>query len=142
MLLDARTEIHPGEQAEAQAYDLPPTLACGLACARTNIRGDAHTAIRPNAQADAQYLPQGSFCEKGFSALQINVLALAYRAGTRVTPYSRIARQLAAEFGMPQQAESVRGAVNRLAARGFLRHQQARDGTIRGVRFTITEELT
>lgn len=41
---------------------------------------------------------------------------------------------------MQQSAESVRGAVNRLAARGFLRHQQARDGTIRGLRFTIIEE--
>jgi hypothetical protein len=86
-------------------------------------------------------MPQGCLCEKGLSALQINVLSLAHRAGTRVTPYTRIARQLASEFGMPQQAESVRGAVNRLAVRGFLRHQQARDGTIRGVRFTIITEL-
>jgi hypothetical protein len=73
--------------------------------------------------------------------LQINVLSLAYRAGARVTPYERIARQLEREFAMPQSAESVRGVVNRLAARGFLRRAPARDGTIRGVRFTIVEAL-
>ena len=141
MLLDSHADTRPDEQPEAQAYGLPPTLACGLACARMDIRCDTHPATRAATYPDAQNLPQGCFCEKGLSALQINVLALAYRAGARVTPYGRIARRLAAEFGMPQQAESVRGAVNRLAARGFLRHQQARDGTIRGVRFSITEEL-
>ena len=144
MLSDTQATTHPGPRPEAQACevpsDMPYALACGLACARANAHCDARFATRPNARADIQGLPQGSFCEKGLSALQINVLALAHRAGTRVTPYSRIARQLASEFGMPQQAESVRGAVNRLAARGFLRHQQARDGTIRGVRFTIIEE--
>jgi len=145
MLLDTQADIRPGARFEAQAYEVPPampiTLACGLACARTDARCDACTAIRSGVHADAQDIPQGSFCEKGLSALQINVLALVCRAGTRVTPYDRIARQLAAEFGMPQQAESVRGVVNRLAARGFLRHRQSREGTIRGVRFTITEEL-
>ena len=86
MLLDVHAAIHPGEQYEAQAYELTSTLACGLACARTNIRGDAHTAIRPNAQADAQSLPKGSFCEKGLSALQINVLSLACRAARGLRP--------------------------------------------------------
>jgi hypothetical protein len=56
-------------------------------------------------------------------------------------PYERISRQLAQEFGMPQSAESVRGIVNRLAARGFIRRKQARDGTIRGVRFTTVDAL-
>ncbi|MDL2279769.1 hypothetical protein LJC15_03775, partial [Desulfovibrio sp. OttesenSCG-928-G11] len=56
-------------------------------------------------------------------------------------PYERIARSLAQEFGMRQSAESVRGAVNRLTTRGFIRHKQARDGTIRGVRFITVEAL-
>ena len=100
MLLDPN--IRPGIRPEAQACDvqpdLPLTLACGLACARIDVRCDPRAAIRPNAHADAQALPKGCFCEKGLSALQINVLALAYRAGMRVTPYSRIARHLAADF--------------------------------------------
>lgn len=145
MLYDAHADIRPNARPEAQAHgmppDVPPTLACGLACARTGTHCDARSAVRSDAHVEMQSIPQGSFCEKGLSALQINVLSLTHRAGTRVTPYGRIARQLAAEFGMQQQAESVRGAVNRLAARGFLRHQQARDGTIRGVRFTIIIEL-
>jgi hypothetical protein len=69
------------------------------------------------------------------------VLALVQRAGARVTPYKRISRQLAQEFGMAQSAESVRGIVNRLAARGFIRRKQARDGTIRGVHFTTVDAL-
>ena len=125
---------------EAQAFDLTPGLACGLACARLEARSDARSAARENAHSGIQAGPQGCFCEKGLSVLQINVLALAYRAGTRVTPYSRISRKLEEDYGMLHHAESVRGAVNRLAARGFLDHQQARDGTIRGVRFTIIEE--
>jgi hypothetical protein len=101
MLPDAHAEIHPGEQSEAQAYELPPTLACGLACARTNIRGDAHIAIRPNAQADAQCLPKGNFCEKGF--LPCKLTCWLWRVGQAhgLRP-SRIARQLAAEFATPQ----------------------------------------
>jgi hypothetical protein len=137
MLSDAHVNIRSGARPEVQAYAVPPTLACGLACAHC----DARSVIRPDARAYEQGIPQGCFCEKGLSALQINVLFLAHRAGTRVTPYARIARQLASEFDMPQQAESVRGVVNRLAARGFLRHQQARDGSIRGVRFIIIPEL-
>jgi hypothetical protein len=85
--------------------------------------------------------PKGAFCEYGLSALQINVLALVQRAGVRVTPYERISRQLAQVFGMSQSAESVRGIVNRLAERGFVRRKQARDGTIRGVRFTTVDAL-
>lgn len=42
---------------------------------------------------------------------------------------------------MPQSAESVRGIVNRLVERGFLRRKQARDGTIRGVRFATVDAL-
>ena len=42
---------------------------------------------------------------------------------------------------MPQSAESVRGVINRLVARGFIRRKQARDGTIRGVRFTTVDAL-
>ncbi|MDR2891532.1 MAG: hypothetical protein LBV80_00355 [Deltaproteobacteria bacterium] len=42
---------------------------------------------------------------------------------------------------MSQSAESVRGTVNRLVTRGFLRRKQAREGTIRGVRFTIVEAM-
>lgn len=86
--------------------------------------------------------PAGGLCEYGLSALQINVLALIQRAGARVTPYERIARKLAQEFGMQQSAESVRGIVNRLAARGFIRRKPARDGTIRGVCFTTVEALS
>lgn len=145
MLHDAHADTRPDARPEAQAHglppDMPPTLACGLACARPDIRTDAHCDARSAIRPDVLRVPQGCFCEKGLSVLQINVLFLAHRAGTRVTPYGRIARQLIVEFGMLQQAESVRGAVNRLAARGFLRHQQARDGTIRGVRFSIITEL-
>lgn len=42
---------------------------------------------------------------------------------------------------MRQSAESVRGIVNRLATRGFIRRKLARDGTIRGVRFITVEAL-
>ena len=137
---DTQEGIQVDARPEPQAYDLTGGLACGLACARSDVRGDTLPAAREGARCSVQATLQGCFCEKGLSALQINVLALAYRAGTRVTPYSRISRQLAEDYGMRHHPESVRGAVNRLARRDFLRHQQARDGTIRGVRFTLFEE--
>ena len=137
---DTQEGVQVGALPEPQASELTPGLACGLACARPEARSDARSATRENVYCGVQVGLQGCFCEKGLSVLQINVLALAYRAGTRVTPYSRIARQLAEDYGMRHHPESVRGAVNRLARRDFLRHQQARDGTIRGVRFTIFEE--
>jgi hypothetical protein len=68
------------------------------------------------------------------------VLALVQRAGARITPYERLS-QLLLEFGMSQSAESVRGIANRLAEKGFVRRKQARNGTIRGVRFTIVEAM-
>jgi hypothetical protein len=97
------------------------------------MRGDVHPDCRNTAQ--------GVFCERGLSSLQINVLALILRAGVKVIPYSRIARQLAQEFGLIQTAESVRGVVNRLVMRGFVRRKQAREGTIRGVRFSPVDAL-
>ncbi|MCL2123072.1 MAG: MarR family transcriptional regulator, partial [Desulfovibrionaceae bacterium] len=97
--------------------------------------------IRGGIHPDCRITTQGVFCEHGLSALQINVLALILRAGARVTPYSRITRQLAEEFGLVQTAESVRGVVNRLIVRGFIRRKQAREGTIRGVRYSPVDAL-
>ena len=135
------SEARPDARGEAQAYDLPyavpPRLACGLTCARSDTRPDA----RGGARLDPRPTAQGVFCEHGLSALQINVLALILRAGARVTPYARIARQLTQEFDMAHHAESVRGTVNRLAVRGFIRHKLARSGMVRGVRFETVDAL-
>lgn len=132
---------HPDAQGGPRPYELttelPLMLACGMACVRSGTLPD----MRGATHAGPRYSPQGTFCEHGLSALQINVLALVQRAGARVTPYERIARKLAQDFGMQQSAESVRGIVNRLVARGFIRRKQARDGTIRGVRFTTVDAL-
>lgn len=134
---DNRADARSAVWGEAWVSGLPFELACGMACVLTGIRPDA----RGDAQVEPPCTPQGAFCEYGLSALQINVLALVQKAGARVTPYERISRQLAQEFGMPQSTESVRGIVNRLAARGFVRRKQARDGTIRGVHFTTVDAL-
>ena len=138
---DNRGNAHPdargGPRASEVTTGLPFGLACGLAC----VQGDARGDVRADTRVALRHPPPGVFCEHGLSALQINVLALIYRAGARVAPYERISRQLLEEFGMAQSAESVRGVVNRLVARGFIRRKQARDGTIRGVQFAITEPL-
>ena len=134
---DARLDARGEARACGLTTELPFGLACGMAC----VRLDERSGTRGGVRAAPCHSPQGTFCEYGFSALQINVLALIQRAGTRVMPYERIARRLAQEFGMRQSAESVRGAVNRLTTRGLIRHKQARDGTIRGVRFTTVEAL-
>jgi len=135
------SEARPDVRVEPQAYDLPsavpPRLACGVTCARSDILPDIRGGVLPDSQITAH----GAFCDHGLSALQINVLALILRAGARVTPYERIARQLAQEFGQVQTAESVRGVVNRLAVRGFVRHRQSREGTLRGVRFSPVDAL-
>lgn len=139
--LDNRGDDHPDARGAPRAYGLttglPFRLACGMACVRPGARPD----VQGDAHVGPLYSPQGTFCEHGLSALQINVLALVQRVGVRITPYERISRQLAQEFGMPQSAESVRGIANRLAVRGFIRRKQARDGTIRGVRFTTVDAL-
>jgi hypothetical protein len=134
---DNRADARPDERGKAQTSGLPFELACGMACVRTGIRPDA----QGDAQVEPPPIPQGAFCEYGLSALQINVLALVHKAGARITPYERLSRQLMQEFGMSQSTESVRGVANRLANRGFLRRKQAREGTIRGVRFTIVETM-
>ncbi|CAK7045797.1 MAG: hypothetical protein DELT_00816 [Desulfovibrio sp.] len=134
---DSRGDARPDVRGEPQACGLPFGLACGMACVRPDMRPDTRGGVR----GEPGHSPQGAFCEYGFSALQINVLALIQRAGARVTPYERIARKLAQEFGMQQSTESVRGIVNRLAARGFIRRKPARDGTIRGVCFTTVEAM-
>jgi len=108
-----------------------------MACARSDTRPDVQNGVHPDDQITAQ----GVFCERGLSILQINVLALILRAGTRVTPYGSIARQLAQAFGLVLTAESVRGVVNRLSMRGFVHRKQAREGTIRGVRFSPVDAL-
>ena len=142
---DNRGDALPDARGEPRAYGvtcgLPFDLACGLACVRPGTHPGARGDVRADTRVDQGHPLSGCFCEYGFSALQINVLALIYRAGARVTPYERISRQLMEEFGMSQSAESVRGVANRLAARGFIRRKQARDGTIRGVQFTIIEPL-
>jgi hypothetical protein len=140
-LLDNRGDNHPDARGEPRAYELttglPFRLACGLACVRDDTRHD----LRADAHVEPRHSPQGAFCDYGLSAPQINVLALVQRAGARITPYERISRQLAQDFGMPHSAESVRGIVSRLAAKGFFRRKQARNGTIRGVRFTTVDAL-
>ena len=141
MLSDSNVDARLGIRAATQACDLPstmpPRLACGMNCARSAARPDMRGDVRP----DCQPTVQGIFCEHGLSVLQINVLALILRAGARVTPYGRITRQLAKEFDLLQTAESVRGVVNRLVKRGFIRRKQAREGTIRGVRFSPVDAL-
>ncbi len=134
---DNRADAHLGERGEARATGLPFELACGMTC----VRGGTRSGERGDAQGAPPCTPQGAFCEYGLSALQINVLALVQKAGTRITPYERLSRQLMQAFGMSQSAESVRGSVNRLVARGFLRRKQARDGTTRGVRFATVEAM-
>lgn len=134
---DNRADTRPAVRGGPQASVLPFELACGMACVRADIRSGA----RGDVQGEPSYSLQGTFCEYGLSALQINVLALAQKAGTRIMPYGRIASQLMQEFGVLQSAESVRGIVKRLTERGFLRRKQARDGTIRGVRFTIVDAM-
>lgn len=140
-----RGGAHHGARGEPRACEvtaeLPFGLACGLACVRSGTRSDARPGAQGATCAGSHHPPPGAFCGYGLSALQINVLALAQRAGARVTPYGRIALKLEQEFGMRQSAESVRGTVNRLAARGFIRRKLARDGTIRGVRFVTVEAL-
>lgn len=138
---DNRGDARPDTRGEAQVRGLTTELPFGLACGLACVRPDERSGTRGGVRATPCPSPQGAFCEYGLSALQVNVLALIQRAGARVMPYERIARRLAQEFGMRQSAESVRGAVNRLTTRGFIRHKQARDGTIRGVRFITVEAL-
>ena len=135
------SEARPAVRVAPQAYDLPSAvpyrLACGMPCARNGARSDVRGGVHPDCPITAQ----GAFCDYGLSALQINVLALILHAGARVTPYDRIARQLAQEFDLVLTAESVRGVVTRLTVRGFIRRKLAREGTIRGVRFSPVDAL-
>ncbi|MDL2267691.1 MarR family transcriptional regulator [Desulfovibrio sp. OttesenSCG-928-G15] len=108
-----------------------------MACVQSAPLFDARGGVR----LESQGLQQGAFCNYGLSALQINVLALIHQAGARVIPYERISRQLERNYALTRSAESVRGVVNRLVARGFIRRKQARDGTIRGVCLTTVEAL-
>lgn len=139
--LETQEDVHPDARGEPRAYGLTTELSFMLACGMACVRSGALPDMQGDTHADPRYSLQGTFCSHGLSALQINVLALIQRAEARVTPYGRIARQLAQEFDMQRSAESIRGIVNRLAARGFIRRKQARDGTIRGVRFTTIDAL-
>lgn len=118
-----------GIQVEARTHEVENAftdkVACGWACVRAEMCSN-------------ERLPT---CEKGLSPLQINILTLVFRLGAKIKPYAYLARQLEAQFGMTRTPESIRGVVNRLAARGYLRHRLAREGTLRGVRFSVIEEL-
>lgn len=119
----------PENQAHALPFLLPHKVACEWSCARVVAQSDVLPASNP------------VICEKGLSYLQINVLSLLHRAGARVTPYSRLSRQLADTFGMQQSVDSVRAVVHRLCKRGFLHHRQSREGVLQGVRFALVEDL-
>lgn len=82
--LDNRGDGHPDARGEPRAYGLttglPFRLACGMACVRDATRPD----VRGGTHVDLQCSPQGTFCDHGLSALQINVLALVQRVGVRM----------------------------------------------------------
>ena len=118
-----------GIQVEARTHEVENAftdkVACGWACVRAEMCSN-------------ERLPT---CEKGLPLYKSISLPLVFRLGAKIKPYAYLARQLEAQFGMTRTPESIRGVVNRLAARGYLRHRLAREGTLRGVRFSVIEEL-
>lgn len=107
-----------GTTPEAQKQ---PAVPCGWAC--TRLEHSIQTTKK--------------VCEHGLSELQIHVLATILELGNRIISYEHLGKILTTKIHTLVSGESVRGVVQRLAKRGYLQHQQAREGLRRGVRFKV-----
>lgn len=130
-VLDPPVCEQPDVQEAVQASVQPCTLSCKCAC--------NHACTQAPMQADMHPKPVKPACQRGYSPLQINIIAIL-KGNTSVISHDGIAAAIREAYHIKTTSGAVRGALSRLYKQGFLLRRQARQGHIKGNRYTFLSD--
>lgn len=108
---------------------------CSRACTQTGME----TAPRTGAESSTKTALRKARCPLGFSEMQIAILSLL-KARPPLIAYWQIAGDITSAYGIQATEGAVRGALERLYARGFIIRSRAAAGRMQGNRYAFSAD--
>ncbi len=126
---------YPGMALWSQARGPARNRPCSRACTQTGTE----TPTRTGTEAATKTALRKARCPLGFSEMQIAILSLL-KGRPPLIAYWQIAEAITLAYGIQATEGAVRGALERLGARGFLVRSRAAAGRAQGNRYAFSAD--
>lgn len=118
-------------------WSQPRSPARNRPCSRACMQTGTETSTRTGTEAATKTALRKARCPLGFSEMQIAILSLL-KGRPPLIAYWQIAEAITLAYGIQATEGAVRGALERLGARGFLVRSRAAAGRAQGNRYAFS----